>query len=66
VDASGATTRTQVAAGYGRVTPVVYAEVNEAVYFTDGIRSAPTTPCPARRRAGSMPSRRSWASVQFS
>lgn len=34
----GSTTRNQVAAGYGRVSPVVYAEVNEAVYFTDGMR----------------------------
>lgn len=38
VDEDGSTTRTQIATGYGRVTPVVYAEVNESVYFTDGIR----------------------------
>ncbi|AOG21919.1 hypothetical protein [Acidovorax sp. RAC01] len=30
--------REQVAAGFGSVTPVRYAQVNEAVYFTDGIR----------------------------
>lgn len=46
VDASGNTTRAQVAAGYGRVTPVVYAEVNEAVYFTDGIRVGSYHPVP--------------------
>lgn len=34
----GSTTRNQIASGYGRITPVVYAQVNEAVYFTDGIR----------------------------
>ncbi len=38
VDDAGGTVRTQVATGYGRVTPVVFAEVQEAVYFTDGIR----------------------------
>ncbi|CAN7452013.1 hypothetical protein LJR066_002841 [Acidovorax sp. LjRoot66] len=38
VAADGTTARTQVATGYGRVTPVVYCEVNEAIYFTDGIR----------------------------
>lgn len=38
VGEDGSTTRTQVAAGYGRVMPVAFAEVNEAVYFTDGIR----------------------------
>lgn len=31
-------TSTAVATGYGGITPVRYAEVNEAVYFTDGIR----------------------------
>lgn len=34
----GSTTRTQVASGYGRVTPVAFIQVQEAVYFTDGIR----------------------------
>lgn len=46
VDGAGQTTRTQIAAGYGRVTPVVYAEVNEAVYFTDGIRVGSYHPAP--------------------
>lgn len=30
--------RTLVAQGFGRMTPVRYAEVNEAIYFTDGLR----------------------------
>lgn len=30
--------RTVVAAGFGMTTPVRYTQVNEAVYFTDGIR----------------------------
>ncbi|WP_159918353.1 hypothetical protein [Pantoea sp. 18069] len=34
----GTAAREQIAAGYGRATPVVFAEVNEAVYFTDGLR----------------------------
>lgn len=34
---SGAPVRSAVAAGYGSVTPVRYAQVNEAVYFTDGV-----------------------------
>lgn len=34
----GATARTQVASGFGRITPVAFAQVQEAVYFTDGIR----------------------------
>lgn len=34
----GALARTLVATGFGRLTPVRYAEVAEAVYFTDGIR----------------------------
>ena len=38
VQEDGSTSREQIAAGYGRVTPVAFAEVNEAVYFTDGIR----------------------------
>jgi len=39
MELAGATvTSTAVATGYGNVTPVRYAEVNEAVYFTDGIR----------------------------
>lgn len=46
VDEQGGTTRTQIAAGYGRVTPVVFAEVNEAVYFTDGIRVGSYHPGP--------------------
>lgn len=32
------TGKTLVAEGYGLLTPVRYAQVNEAVYFTDGIR----------------------------
>ena len=49
LDAAG--TRTVVATGVGRTTPVRYAEVNEAIYFTDGFRvgsyhptAGPTTP----------------------
>ena len=42
----GTVQRTQVAAGYGRVTPVVYAQVHEAVYFTDGIRAGSYHPVP--------------------
>ena len=39
MELAGATvTSTAVATGYGNVTPVRYAEVNEADYFTDGIR----------------------------
>lgn len=30
--------RTLVAPGFGRATPVRYAQVNEAIYFTDGLR----------------------------
>ncbi len=37
VDASATPTYTIVAAGYGSVTPVRYAQVNEAVYFTDAV-----------------------------
>ena len=33
----GAVSRVAVASGFGMVTPVRYAQVNEAVYFTDGI-----------------------------
>ena len=36
LDAAG--TRTAVATGFGRTAPVRYAEVNEAIYFTDGFR----------------------------
>lgn len=35
---SATASRTPIATGYGSVTPVRYAKVNEAVYFTDGIR----------------------------
>jgi hypothetical protein len=38
VGADGSTSATQVATGFGRVTFVRYAQVNEAVYFTDGLR----------------------------
>lgn len=34
----GAVARTAIAPGFGRVTPVRYCQVNEAVYFTDGLR----------------------------
>lgn len=66
VDSSGAPTRTQIAAGYGRVTPVVFAEVNEAVYFTDGIRvgSYHPVPGPTPRWLDAMP--RMVGDVQFS
>lgn len=55
VDASGAVTRTEVAAGFGHTTPIRYAQVNEAVYFTDGIRVGSYHP-----RAGPTPA---WASA---
>lgn len=32
------TTKALIASGFGSATPVRYAEVNEAVYFTDGLR----------------------------
>lgn len=38
VAANGTITRTAVAQGFGFSTPVRYAQVNEAVYFTDGLR----------------------------
>lgn len=38
VAANGAITRTAVAQGFGFSTPVRYAQVYEAVYFTDGLR----------------------------
>lgn len=38
VAADGSTRSTQVATGFGRITLVRYAKVNEAVYFTDGLR----------------------------
>lgn len=46
VSPDGSTTRSQVATGYGRITPVVYTQVNEAVYFTDGIRVGSYHPDP--------------------
>lgn len=46
VDADGVTERNQIASGYGRVTPVAFAQVNEAVYFTDGIRAGSYHPVP--------------------
>ena len=46
VDASGAVTRTEVAAGFGHTTPIRYAQVNEAVYFTDGLRAGSYHPRP--------------------
>lgn len=39
VSAAGAVTRSAVATGFGHTTPVRYAPVNEAVYFTDGMRA---------------------------
>ncbi|WP_040328056.1 hypothetical protein [Acidovorax delafieldii] len=38
VSGDGAVTRTTIEPGYGSATPVRYAQVNEAVYFTDGLR----------------------------
>ena len=46
VNADGTTERNQIASGYGRVTPVAFAQVNEAVYFTDGIRVGSYHPLP--------------------
>lgn len=46
VDAAGAISRTEVASGFGITTPVVYAQVNEAVYFTDGLRVGSYHPRP--------------------
>lgn len=36
--ASGALQQTSIATGFGSLQPVRYAQVNEAVYFTDGVR----------------------------
>lgn len=38
--------RKQVASGFGRVAPVSFAEVHEAVYFTDGARVGSFHPAP--------------------
>ncbi len=46
VDAAGAPVQTQLFTGYGSVTPVRYAQVNEAVYFTDAIRTGSYHPRP--------------------
>ena len=43
VKADGTALREQIAAGYGRATPVVFTEVNEAVYFTDGLGTSSWT-----------------------
>lgn len=56
LDAAGV--RTSVASGFGRMTPVRYACVNEAIYFTDGVRAASYHPT-----AGPTPS---WADAQAS
>lgn len=37
--ADGAATRTAVASGFGAITLMRYAEVYEAIYFTDGVRA---------------------------
>lgn len=65
VDADGTTARNQVASGYGRVTPVAFTKVNEAVYFTDGIRvgSYHPTPGPTPRWLDAVP--RMVGDVQF-
>ena len=42
----GAGTVTPVATGFGSAGPVRYAEVNEAVYFTDGLRFGSYHPVP--------------------
>jgi hypothetical protein len=40
VSSIGVVDRTMVATGFGYSAPVRYAQVNEAIYFTDGIRAA--------------------------
>lgn len=45
-NATGALTRTQIASGFGRVNPVSFCEVHEAVYFTDGLRRGSYHPVP--------------------
>lgn len=66
VKADGTALREQIAAGYGRATPVVFSEVNEAVYFTDGLRvgSYHPVPGPTPQWLGTAP--RLVADVQFS
>jgi hypothetical protein len=46
VAANGTITRTAVAQGFGFSTPVRYAQVNEAVYFTDSLRGGSYHPRP--------------------
>ena len=50
-NAAGALTRTQIASGFGRTSPVSFCEVHEAVYYSDGLRRASyhpaTGPTPA-------------------
>lgn len=46
VQDGGALLRTVVATGFGFLGPVRYAEVNEAVYFTDGVRVGSYHPTP--------------------
>lgn len=55
LDAAGA--RIAVAAGFGRTTPVRYVEVNEAIYFTDGVRVGSYHPAagPTPRWADAVP-----------
>lgn len=57
VDAAGAVTTTAMATGFGHTTPVRYAQVNEAVYFTDGLSKGSYHP-----RTGPTPT---WASATY-
>lgn len=52
----GTMQRTSVATGFGSLLPVRYAQVNEAVYFTDGVRVGSYQPT-----AGPTPA---WATAQ--
>jgi len=62
----GSTQRTQIAAGFGRVTPVVYAQVNEAVYFTDGLRCGSYHPVQGPTPAWQQAAPKKVGDVQFS
>lgn len=62
----GTTVRGQVATGYGRIYPIVYAQVNEAVYFTDGVRVGSYHPVPGPTPAWLSAQPQKVGDVQFS
>lgn len=66
IAADGTPSRTQIAASYGRATPVVFSEVNEAVYFTDGLRVGSYHPAPGPTPVWLGTAPRMVGDVQFS